>query len=238
MAKVKILVVDLLLIAGLGLAFACLSVAASGQQPETRRELWPEVDIYIPLRPRFRLLLLTSFTRAEESRDNLEAGVQVSLDYLPSRKVTLRGGYRYAFSLSGSDPFKEHRVILEQTFRHPLPLEVLLSDRNREEVRVVNGETSFRYRNRVTIEREFSLGRFRPTPYGSGELFYDSRFDTWNRNRLTVGLQLPLRKGFPLISLLHPQRQIVLDVYYMRQNDSRSQPAHVNGIGTALNIYF
>jgi hypothetical protein len=30
----------------------------------------------------------------------------------------------------------------------------------------------------------------------------------------------------------------MLDTYYMRQNDKRSQPAHVNAMGLALNVFF
>jgi hypothetical protein len=41
-----------------------------------------------------------------------------------------------------------------------------------------------------------------------------------------------------LISLIHPKKQFVLDVYLMRQNDSRSEPHHVNALGMAFNIYF
>jgi hypothetical protein len=119
-----------------------------------------------------------------------------------------------------------------------LPGEVLLSDRNREDFRFVDGDFSFRYRNRVTLEREFHLFRGRTiTPYASGEIFYDTRFQIWNRNRLAVGIQQSLRRG-PLRRLLLPKRQVVLDLYYMRQNDSRSDTPHVNAIGTALAFYF
>ena len=181
---------------------------------------------------------MTAVTRSEETRENTEAGVQVSLDYIPNKRITFRNGYRYVFSLSGQDPFKEHRIIFEQTFRHPLPLHILISDRNREEIRIVNGKTSGRYRNRLTVEREFTVGRFAPAPYTSFEMYYDTRFDTWNRNRLNVGVQLPLKRGLPLVKLVDPKRQLILDVYYSRQNDTRSSPRHVHALGIGLNIYF
>ncbi len=37
----------------------------------------------------------------------------------------LRAGYRYGFSLSETDPFKEYRPILEQTYHEQLPLKIL-----------------------------------------------------------------------------------------------------------------
>ena len=208
------------------------------QQNDYRKEIWPEVDVFILLRPKLRLFFMSALTKVEETKDNLEGSVQASLDYLPNQRIILRNGYRYGFSLTGKDPFKEHRIIFEQTFRQPIPLDILVSDRNREEIRIVNGETSARYRNRLTLEREFHIGRFAPVPYGSVEVFYDNRFDTWNRNRLNVGVQIPLKRGFPLVTLIDPKRQVILDLYFSRQNDSRSSPTHIQAVGIAVNLYF
>lgn len=226
----------LVCLVALTLAFS--SGARAQQDPETVKQFWPEVDIYVPLNEKFRLYFLFATTKAEETKENTEGQVGAHIDYHLNGKVSLRTGYRYGFSLGGSDPFKEHRIVFEQTLRQPLPLDVLLSDRNRQELRWVNGEFSARYRNRVTLEREFKVLNRPLTPYGSAEAFYDSRFKTWNRNRFAVGAQIAFKRGVPLISLIHPKKQFVLDVYVMRQNDSRSQPRHVNAAGLALNIYF
>jgi hypothetical protein len=68
-------------------------------------------------------------------------------------------------------PFKEHQILSEQTLRKLLPGDLLLSDRNREDFCFINGGFSFRYRNRVTIERELPLLKRRNvTPYVSGDL--------------------------------------------------------------------
>ena len=113
-----------------------------------------------------------------------------------------------------------------------------MSDRNREDFRFVDGEFSLRYRNRVTVEREFHVLRERTvTPYVSGELFYDTRYGIWNRNRYAVGVQTSLRPG-GVLKMLLPKRQIILDVYFMRQTDSRSDLPHVNALGAALSFYF
>src|SRR6185295_19849178 len=214
------------------------SSGSAQQDSDTVKQLWPEVDVYVSLNEKFRLLFLATTTKAEETRDNTEGQVGAHIDYLLNKRVSLRVGYRYGFSLGGTDPFKEHRPIFEQTLRQPLPLHVLLSDRNREELRWVNGDFSARYRNRLTLERAFKVLNRSVTPYGSAEAVYDSRFKTWNRNRFAVGAQIALKHGAPLISLIHPEKQFVLDVYLMRQNDSRSEPHHVNALGMAFNIYF
>lgn len=222
----------------MALAAAFSSGAGAQQDSDTVKQFWPEVDVYVPLNEKFRLFFLAATTKNEETRDNIEGQVGAHIDYKLNRRVSLRAGYRYGFSLGGADPFNEQRIIFEQTLRQPLPLQVLFSDRNREDLRWVNGEFSARYRNRVTLEREFKVLNRAVTPYGYAEVFYDSRFKTWNRNRLAVGTQFALRRGMPLISLIDPKKQLVLDVYLLRQNDSRSQPSHVQALGVALNIYF
>jgi hypothetical protein len=226
------------LVCFVALAAAFSSVAHAQQDSDTAKQFWPEVDIYVPLNKKFQLFFLATTTKAEETKENTEGQIGAHIDYHPHRKIILRTGYRYGFSLGSSDPFKEHRIIFEQTLRQPLPLKVLLSDRNREDLRWVNGEFSARYRNRVTLEREFKVLNRPVTPYGSAEVFYDSRFNTWNRNRFAVGAQIAFKRGAPLISLIHPKKQFVLDIYLMRQNDSRSQPSHVNALGMAFSIYF
>jgi hypothetical protein len=104
----------------------------------------------------------------------------------------------------------------------PILWKVFLSDRNRQDLRWVDGEFSARYRNRLMLERDFSIGDFRFTGYGSAEVYYDSRFDTFNRNRFIFGIAFPVTNCFGL------------DLSYARQNDSRSKPYHVKAVGIIL----
>jgi len=158
-----------MLVCVVALTAAFSSGAHAQQDSEDAKQFWPEVDLYFPLNEKSRLFFLATTTKAQETRENTEGQVGAHLDYQLYRRVSLRTGYRYGFSLGGSDPFKEHRIIFEQTLHQPLLLQVLLSDRNREDLRWVNGEFSARYRNRVTLEREFKLLNRAFTPYGSAE---------------------------------------------------------------------
>jgi Protein of unknown function (DUF2490) len=218
--------------------------SASAQEPTTRKEFWPEVDVYITIKPKVRLYLTGTVSKSIEDGElrnaqGYEGQMGVHVDYIPNEHLILRTGYRYGTDVgSNSDPFKEHRLLTEQTLRQLLPGDLLLSDRNREDFRFVNGDFSFRYRNRVTLEREMHLFKGRNiTPYVSGEVFYDTRYQAWNRNRWAVGVQQSLLRG-PLRKMLLHKRQITLDLYYMRQNDSRSEVQHVNAVGAALAFYF
>ena len=215
-----------------------------GQASNTSNEVWPEIDVYVNLKPKIRLFFVGTSSRSVEDGEVFnstayEAQLGAAIDYIPNKHVVLRVGYRRGFSVGNDvDPYKENRVLTEQTLRRLIPGSLLLSDRNREDFRFIDGAFSFRYRNRVTLEREFHIFKGRTvTPYGSAEIYYDTRFDAWNRNRLIVGVQTSLRHG-PILKLLMPKRQISLDLYYARQNDSRSSSEHVNALGATLAFYF
>lgn len=218
--------------------------ARIGRAQETRNEFWPEVDVYINVKPKVRLYLIGTIAKAVEDGElfnakSYEAQVGAHVDFIPNNHLILRTGYRYSTAVGDNeDDFREHRLITEQTLRKLLPGDFLLSDRNRQDFRFINGDFSFRYRNRVTIERELPVLKSRTiTPYISGEVFYDTRFNEWNRNRVAVGVQHTL-KGGPLQKMLLHKRQVVLDLFFMRQNDSRSDTPHVNAIGASVAFYF
>jgi Protein of unknown function (DUF2490) len=216
---------------------------ARAQQPTTGNEFWPEIDVYVDVKPKLRLYFLATMSKSIEDGElrnakGFESQIGVHIDYIPNEHIILRTGYRFGTSVGETDePFKEHRLVTEQTLRKLLPGELLLSDRNREDFRFVNGDFSFRYRNRVTIEREFQLNRRSVTPYVSEEVYYDTRYGVWNRNRFTAGVQTSLRHG-SVLRMLMPKRQIILDLSYARQNDSRSSTQHVNALGATLAFYF
>jgi hypothetical protein len=221
----------------------------SAQEPTTRDEFWPAVEVYINVKPKVRLYLLGTVSKAIEDGElfnaqSYEAQVGAHVDYIPNDQLILRAGYRYGTAVGNQDSgFREHRILADQILRKLLPGDLLLTDRNREEFRFITGDFSFRYRNRVQIEREFHWAKVpllkgrTITPYISGEISYDTRYGVWNRNRYAVGMIQSLKRG-PLLRKLLPKRGMNLDIYLMRQNDSRSSPAHVNALGAALVFYF
>ena len=98
--------------------------------------------------------------------------------------------------------------MLEATGRHLLWGGVLISDRNRLDLRFRDAGFSWRYRNRVTGEKEFSIGRFKFNPYARGELYYDSRYDKASRTELSAGSVFPIT------------RRVELEGYFLHQNDT------------------
>ncbi len=206
------------------------------------KQLWPEVSTYVRLNDRMRLYLLATTTR--ESRESTEGEygpnfdfylkpllkqkrwVVFRLDESKRRLVMFRIGYRYIHSYTGDSP-DEQRGVLEATARYPLRLGVLVSSRNRMDFRFIEGVYSWRYRNRLTFETEYAIGRFKFNPYVRGEVYYDSRFDKWSRTALIAG------------SAFLITRHLELESYFEHQNDTGgSHNRQVNAVGAVVNLYF
>lgn len=192
-----------------------LSATAIAQEgSDTTEQFWPEIDVFVHVSPKVRLFFLATVTKSQETRQAFEGQVGAHVDFLVNKNLFFRTGYRRGFELGdSSESFKEHRLLLEQTYKLFPRGGLTLSDRNRVDVRWVNDAFSVRYRNRLTLEREFTLKRRSLTPYSSIEVYYDSRFDTWNRNRYAFGLQFSLLPRGPLRDLLSHRKSVILDFY-------------------------
>jgi hypothetical protein len=93
------------------------------------------------------------------------------------------------------------------------------------DLRDIQGESSQRYRLRVGIEREFTANGVVFVPYAQAEAFYDTRYDSWNRQLYQFGAEVELTK------------QWRIEPYYARQNDTRPSDSHVNRVGLILKYY-
>jgi len=86
----------------------------------------------------------------------------------------------------------------------------------------------FRFSDRNLVERRFRSpvgpDKIKLSLFASDEVFYDWSVDDWVRNRFAAGIIKPLNKN------------ITLEVYYLRQNDGRSLPGDLHAIGTTWRI--
>jgi hypothetical protein len=148
-------------------------------------------------------------------------------DVLRKRYLSFGAGYHYITSLTDGQLHMERRWVIEVTSRFPLPENLLVVHRSRDDIRVISSEPlSSRYREKLQLERDFKPLSFVFVFYVSGELYYDTRHGMWNRNRYSVGLQVPAG------------RHLVSEAYYLRQNDSKSSTRHVNAVGISFNLHF
>ncbi|WP_084080930.1 DUF2490 domain-containing protein [Edaphobacter aggregans] len=103
----------------------------------------------------------------------------------------------------------------------------MLSDRNRADLRFIGGDFDWRYRNRLTAERTFSILSHHFTPYLRAEAYYDSNAEKWSRTAASVGSTFPIR------------RHSEIEAYYEHQNDTSTAPnRQVNALGIVLTMYF
>jgi hypothetical protein len=207
----------------------------------TGTEFRPELGIYIQQGPVIRIELVDSSSGNESTHDwrgNFAFNVQTALkpvlrrelrndpDVFRNKYLTLRAGYRYQASLTSGHSGSENRSIIEVNSRYRLPWQLVISDRNRGDFRFIKGQPfSTLYRNRLRLERDISHGWLNCTPYVYDEIFYDTRYDRWTRNQYALGVQFPVGP------------YVVLEPYYLRQNSSRSNPAHIDAFGFKLNLY-
>jgi hypothetical protein len=218
------------------LAIGPFSISAVGQTSQ----FWPEVDAYVKLNDNARLYLTASQTRENGTGTDAEIGPNIDfflnplfclkkivgfqLDQSKSRPLTFRVGYRLLPSTTNPT---EHRIVMEATPRYPLIRGMLLTDRNRCDLRFIEGRFSWRYRNRLTAERTFTIGRLHFTPYGRAEAFYDSNYNKFSRIALDVGSIFPVGEF------------VELEGYYEHQNDTSKNPnRQVNAAGAVLTFYF
>ncbi len=221
------------------LIIIAIVVNAPAQEPHAVTELDPGIGINVDLTRTVRLEFFTGTEKSEELRTNkikVSAGVSFRLkprftpflDDLDSDKhhiLVVGAAYEYSRASEHGLATHEHKIMIDATPRYAFPSKLLVSDRNRFEFRWINGNFHFRYRNRVMLERPFSIRKFKLTPYGAAEAFWDQRFNEWNQVKLTAGVQIPFIK------------RSSFDFFYERQRCTTCADPHTNIIGLTLNLY-
>jgi hypothetical protein len=220
---------------------AILTILALPAVAQTQSlQTWPEVDTYVTLNSDVRFSFFAAATRENRLGTSSEVGPNIDLYFKPlvklkritifeldqskSRLVMLRLGYRYMPSTDGPT---EHRGLLEATGNFPLVSGVLLSDRNRFDLRFIDGQLGWRYRNRISAERTIAIRSYHITPYLRAEAYYDGNFSKWSRTTETAGCIFPFRKRYEV------------EPYYEHQNDTGTSPnRQVNALGFVLSMYF
>jgi hypothetical protein len=204
-------------------------------------EFVPELDAFINLSKQIRLFLLGDVTQAfSPNFTDGELGAHLDFTLKPilrrelregnwerDRYLWVRAGYVVSSDLDGRDDGSTTQtILLEATTRLELPGDFWLVNRARVDFRDIDGETSQRYRLRLGIEREFTVCGVVMVPYVQAEIFYDTRFDSWNRQLYQAGVEIELTKHWRI------------EPYVARQNDSRSASGNVNRLGLVLKTYF
>ncbi len=115
----------------------------------------------------------------------------------------MTAGYRY---LAAPDKPGTNRIPIAATSHLPLTAKLLMTDRNRFDLDWSNGFT-WRYRNRLTLERTFAIHTFHLIPYASAEIYYESQYGKVSTTELYAGTLLPFGKTLRVRSLLRAPKQ-------------------------------
>lgn len=220
---------------------AVLAPVAAAQTTTT--EFWPEIDAYVRLNAATRLFFLAApvVSRDDRTLSESQLGAHVEIGLAPIGRAKIRNlhdpdkmkylrvrvGYRQSWTNdeAGAD-LSERRIIAEASIRAFLPGDLLLTLRNRGDLRWLEGEYSWRYRPRLLVERETDLGPVSVVPYASAEVFWDSRYDAWSRARYQIGLAVPVTKW------------LAPEVYYALQTDWQPTWKDVHAVGLVTTLYF
>lgn len=209
----------------LALAVLVLLRSAAALAQESTSEIWPAVNVYWRPAEHYRSFLDVSGSSEREGAKR-EGTIGVYQDYLQLPRAFLRLGYAYTFS-TRDDSYRESRLIGEVNLGRDLPKMLRLVNRLRGELRWINGEQSYRVRDRVHVQRGARLRQIpRFKPYATLEAYYDSRYRTIARIGGKVGSDI--RLGGPA----------GLEIYVARQDNSRSQPKHVTALGLTVTLSY
>jgi hypothetical protein len=216
--------------------FAFASLSAGAQTPQ----LLPEIDTYLKVNPELR-----AYFQAEGDRDegvplqatlgpsvqfylkpllSLKKVTTFDLDDAKKRPLVVEAGYRVI--TTPNEPI-ENRFMPIATVALPMKGSFLVTDRNRADLDWKAGVFSWRYRNRVAVQRTFAIHSYHVTPYANAEVYYTSQYSKWSTTQLEAGCLFPIGS------------HVQLDPYYEHQNNTGKKPnEQVNDIGFAAHLFF
>jgi hypothetical protein len=142
-----------------------------------------------------------------------------------SEHINLEMNYRYQ-RLKLFDEFTtEHRLeIIPYLEGQWAGFQIQL--RNRFELRNIDGDDSFRLRERIQIKRKFKYKDWDFDYYISDEIFYDSNANNFNQNRAKIGVVTEVTPG------------LNMGLYYLYWTIKGEELFEANVIGTTFSILF
>lgn len=223
------------------LELACLVILGCLLASAQTVQVLPEVDTYLKLSSDLRASFQVKETR--EGGDPTEAEIGPSLDlYLQplarlqnatefdlddskSRPLVFTVGYRYLPQANNAPAINRIEPVV--TLHFPLKAKFLLTDGNRGDLDWQSGGFSWRFRNRIQIEKRLTIRSYHPAPYVSAEFFYESQYGKWSDTAIYAGCLLPIG------------RHVQFNPYYEHQNNTGKSPnQQLNQLGLMLNLYF
>jgi len=202
-----------------GVALASAVFAHPPARADESHEFWPEVQVHYWFNDhRSRAIAMGSLSRHRDSNTTYQAEQGLTFEHQFTHSFLGRIGYRHGAALDGG-PSNENRLLAEQIFRLYLPSKVIADYRTREDFRWLESGFSVRLRERLQVQRDVTIDDYTFTPYGSAEVYFDTRYGTFSRYRLTLGINFPI------------DRHISLEPYVVKQVDWIPTGVITNAVG-------
>ena len=205
------------------LAFFNFSSAAQTVAAEEDVQSWNDLQLTAPLGKRADFILTGSVRAGDNLRKIVDQRLTVAFNLKINDWLSVQPSYtNIAMTPRVGRERTENRLGFAASYKFPFK-RFGLSHRSLFEHRIRSPRSSTRYRNRLLFE--LPLKKFYDTRFfTSDEVFYDFALKRWTRNRFTVGLGKAINKN------------LGIDVYYMRQNDGTTRPGDLHVIGTTLKV--
>ncbi len=221
------------------LIFLALLPFLSLQAQAQTLQFLPEVDAYVKIQPQIQVYFQAKETREGGEPTQAEIGPSLEFYLKPwlklkdatvfdlneasKRPLVLAIGYRY---LPSPYTATVNRLRLDITPHFPIRGKVLITDRNRADLDWQSGKFMWRYRNKLTIERRFTLHSYHFAPYVAAETFYESKYQKWSTTALYTGCSFPILK------------RAQIEPYYEHQNNTEKSPNQkLNQLGLLLELF-
>jgi hypothetical protein len=214
--------------------FACLPACAQDVQ------FLPEIDAHLKLNSAVRVYLEAKEDREGGDSTQFTIGPSIQLYLKPliklrhvrafdlddskTRALVLETGYR---SITAPDAPSENRMLVAVTSNFPVKAGFSLSDRNRADLDWKGGKFTWRYRNKLTLDRTFSIRSYHFIPYIAAEPYYVDQYHKWSTTALFTGCLFPVGK------------HVQFNSYYEHDNNTGKHPnKQQSSVGLALYLYF
>lgn len=206
-----------------------------------QKQIWPELDLYYKISPRFRFYSQISGTRLNSSYTDGAFGAYLDYFSTPWRNRRLdrqlndtslgyylwfRIGYSYSNTPPSDGGNKDEQIIITQAdSRYYLPGQIMMTLRNRFDWRFINSDFQPRYRPRLRFDKDVKSDYMTFDAYMYGEYYFYLNDNSQNRFRFCIGAEIRVL------------RFMNFETYYLYQFPNSPHVASVNAIGLGLLFY-
>jgi hypothetical protein len=220
-------------------ALALLIVAGTIAQAQLP-EVLPQADVYLRIRPRFQVYFQMEGEREDGNPVQMTLGPTAQFYLKPlvklkeityfdadeskKRPFVIATGYRNIVHPGEAD---ENRWEDVATFHLPIFASILLSDGNTLDLDWQGGVYTWKYSQKLTMERAFAIGHFRFIPGAEVSTDYQSQYSKFSSTSIEA------KCNFPII------KSIQLSADWEHQNNTGKKPnKQINNVGLGAHFYF